>query len=182
MKLQIPVSLDSACVACFAPQAIISQRESDMQKELLTPFLTSGSEVLSQIVGADVAHGALVERSARFLSCPITVLIGVIGDVKGQVIFGLSHEMARQIASAMMCCEIDTLDEMSFSALSELANMISGNAMALLTDTGMRCDVTTPTLMLGTDVELATQIPAMMAPLQTPFGDVEVNVALVKVE
>ena len=42
---------------------------------------------------------------------------------------------------------IEELDDISMSALGELANMITGNATIQLADAGYKCDISTPVLL-----------------------------------
>ena len=78
----------------------------------------------------------------------------------------------------MIGVEVTSLDEMAWSALSELGNMITGNAATLLSQNGYDLDITPPSVIRGTDVEVSTRVPALVVPLSTPFGRVEINVAL----
>lgn len=73
-------------------------------------------------------------RTAIFTTQQVSIAVGVSGQVKGQVIYGLSQVTATKIASAMMGQTTVAFDEMVASAVSELGNMISGNAATLLSD------------------------------------------------
>ena len=64
------------------------------------------------------------------------------------IVFGLHEEVAIRVVSAMMGgYSITAMDEMSRSAISELGNMISGNASTMLFNQGVRVDITPPKLM-----------------------------------
>jgi chemotaxis protein CheX len=105
-------------------------------------------------------------------------MAGVNGDVGGTVLYGMSTVTAQKIAGAMIGAEVPALDDMALSALSELGNMITGNAATILSQSGYDLNITTPSLIRGIDVEVSTRSPALVVPLSTPFGRVEINVAL----
>lgn len=149
-----------------------------MRVEFVNPFLSAGSDVLIQFVGGSIEQGQLSVRTAIFTSQEISIVVGVSGQVKGQVIYGMSTVTAAKIASAMMGSELVSFDEMAMSAISELGNIISGNAMSLLSEAGFTCDITPPTIVRGVNVQLATQTPALLVPLATTCGNVDISVAL----
>ena len=63
------------------------------------------------------------------MSQQCNVVCGVTGEVQGQVIFGMSLVTADKVASTMLGQTIKTFDALAASAIGELGNMISGNAM-----------------------------------------------------
>jgi len=75
--------------------------------------------------------------------------------------------------------QIDQLDEMSQSAISELGNMISGNATTLLYNQGVKVDITPPRLVLarqaaGFQPKRALTIPLMIGDL----GELDIQVII----
>ncbi|HEX2950029.1 MAG TPA: chemotaxis protein CheX [Armatimonadota bacterium] len=153
-----------------------------MKVEFVNPFLQAGSDVLIQFVGGSAEYGQLAVRSAIFTSQELSIVVGVSGKIKGQVIYGMSTVTASKIAAAMMGTEVVTFDEMAMSAISELGNIISGNAMTLLSDAGFTCDITPPTIVRGLAVQIATHTPALVVPLITACGNLDINVALQETE
>ncbi|MHB9130784.1 MAG: chemotaxis protein CheX [Armatimonadota bacterium] len=149
-----------------------------MKVEFINPFINAGTQVLDQLVGGEAEQGQLAVRTAIFTTQQISIAVGVSGEVKGQVIYGMSQVTATKIASAMMGTPYVAFDEMAASAISELGNIISGNAATLLSESGFVCDITPPTVIRGINVEIATQIPALVVPLYTPCGKIDINVAL----
>ena len=150
-----------------------------LKVEFINPFITASIQVLTELVGGEAEQGQLAVRTAIFTTQQISITVGVYGDVKGQAIYGMSQVTATKIASAMMGTHQVAFDEMAMSAISELGNMISGHAIMLLSDSGYSCEITPPTVIRGINVEIAAQIPALVVPLYTRCGKIDVNVALV---
>lgn len=74
---------------------------------------------------------------------------------------------------------IRTFDQLAASAIAELGNMITGNAMSHLSAAGYICDITPPTILRGTNIKLSTLcIPALVIPICTDQGEIELTVSL----
>lgn len=149
-----------------------------MKVAFINPFIVAGVQVLQQLIEGEAERGQLTVRTAIFTTQQISIAVGVSGEVKGQVIYGMSQVTATKIASAMMGTPQVSFDEMAISAISELGNMISGNAVALLAESGFTCDITPPTVIRGVNVEIATQVPSLVLPIYTRCGKIDINVAL----
>ncbi|QEY35224.1 chemotaxis protein CheX [Caproiciproducens galactitolivorans] len=80
----------------------------------------------------------------------VVCIIGVTGDLHGNVIFAMTDECAKMVASSMMGgMPILEFDEMAQSAISELGNMLAAGACTYLEIMGIKADISTPTLMHG---------------------------------
>ena len=114
----------------------------------------------------------------------VRVLVGVFGDIQGQVICGMTVETAKNIASHMISAEVTELDLMSESALCELKNIIVGTASTNLSKKGYHCNITPPLFIFGGEIpEFLKHIHTALAiPIRTPFGSVDINLALRKDE
>ena len=118
-------------------------------------------------------------QPATFTSQQCNVVCGVTGQAHGQVIYGMSLTTADKIASAMLGQPIKTFDQLAASAIAELGNMISGNAMSKLSESGYISDITPPTIIRGTNVKISTlSIPAVVIPLDTAQGELFITVGL----
>lgn len=60
-----------------------------------------------------------------------------------------SYENACKVASKMIMMEVTEFDELSTSAISELGNMIMGNAATILSTKGIGIDITPPSFCRG---------------------------------
>lgn len=149
-----------------------------MKAEFINPFVDAGMNVLESLISSRPEAGQLAVRSATFTTQQVSIVIGVTGAVEGQVVYGMSLVTATKIAAAMSSMPAMTFDDMSASAIAELGNMISGHATTLLSDAGCESQITPPTLVRGTDVAVSTSTPALVVPLYTHFGKMEINVAL----
>lgn len=74
---------------------------------------------------------------------------------------------------------IKTFDQLAASAIGELGNMISGNALQHLSDAGWICDITPPTIIRGRDVKINTiSVPSVVIPVKMKQGSIFITVGL----
>ena len=84
----------------------------------------------------------------------VRIMIGFIGDKTGEAIFTFTREMTFSLIRNLTSLEMTEIDELAFSALCEMTNIISGNASRLISATGKISDIKTPKVIsdfAGTD-------------------------------
>ncbi len=152
-----------------------------MKAQYINPFLESASTVIQQMCNISPKRGDLSIKDVTFYEDHIWIKIGMTGHIEGDVIFGLHKDVAMRIVSAMMGgFPISEMDEMGKSAISELGNMISGNASTILFNQGVAIDITPPQLvddhqsMYGAGKALA--VPLDLGHL----GELEIQVLVLK--
>jgi chemotaxis protein CheX len=122
------------------------------------PFCNSFLNILPQFGIEDIGLTDVQDCGSNIQTPGVVCIIGLIGDLRGNVIFAMNTDCAKKIASSMMGgMEIEDFDETAQSAISELGNMMSGTACTELSTAGLTVDVSTPTLMHGTFSVSASQ-------------------------
>lgn len=149
-----------------------------MKVEFIEPFVGSVFKVIEMVTGDAPKRGQLALRKSTFTTQEVTIMAGVVGEVEGTVLYGMSKETAMKIAGVMMCSELTEFDAMALSALSELGNMITGNAITSLSQNGYDVDITPPSVVRGMNIEVSTRPAALVVPVNTHFGCIEINVSL----
>lgn len=139
-----------------------------MNAEYINPFLESARVVIEQVIQIRPATGQLGIKDVKFVENYIWIQIGLNGQMNGDIVFGLSEEVALKMISAMMGGYIiSEIDDLGRSAISELGNMISGNASTILFNQGVRVDITPPKVLhsaqsAGFSAKRALTIPLIM--------------------
>lgn len=149
-----------------------------MKVEFVTPFIKAGIQALESAAGAKSEHGQLAVRSATFTTQQISIVIGVTGAVEGQVVYGFSLVTATKIAAALSNKPAMAFDEATSNAITEMGNAIGRCAANLLAEAGYECQIAPPNLVRGADIPISTAAAALVVPLYTDFGKIEINVAL----
>jgi chemotaxis protein CheX len=151
-----------------------------MKAEYINPFLESASIVLEQMISVRPTTGELGIKDVKFVEKYIWIQIGLTGQMQGDIVFGLHENVALKLVSAMMGgFVISEIDEMSKSAISELGNMISGNASTILFNQGVRVDITPPVLIQSASAAGFTPKKALTIPLiMDGIGELDIQVLI----
>lgn len=156
-----------------------------MRVEYINPFVETSYRVLKDVLGgADVKRGNLYLKSTAMPVMGVAVLVGLAGDVEGRVLFDMTHDTALNIASAMNGETLPAFDDLAKATISELANLITAQAVTKLHELNFKFDLTPPALFVGKNMEIAAlggtseNVEALIVPLITECGKIEVNVAI----
>ena len=150
-----------------------------MRVEYINPFVETAYSVLKEVLNGEVKRGDLYLKSTSMPVMGVVALVGLAGDVEGRVLFDMTMETAMKIASRMNMEELTAFDELAKATITELANLITAQAVTKLHDLGFKVDLTPPALFTGEKMEIANQeVEALIVPMITEQGKIEVNVAI----
>lgn len=150
-----------------------------MRVEYINPFVESAFNVLKEVVGGELTRGDLYLKSTSHPVLGITVIVGLAGDVEGRVLIDMSRETALAIASVMNGEELSDFNDLAKATISELANMITAQAVTKLYDLGFKFDLTPPALISGQNLEVSNAgVETLIVPIEMPQGKIEINVAI----
>lgn len=147
--------------------------------EHINVFLMAATKILSEMCGLQPKVGKPYVRKNEFAKDTLVIMIGVTGEMKGQVMLSLPADSAKDIASKMMMgMPVNELDDMAKSAICELGNMVMGNASTVFSVKGIGIDITPPTMFQG-DFSMNAASPNMCIPIVYEENkSIELNLAL----
>lgn len=150
-----------------------------MDVKYINPFLNAFTNVLPQFGVTDIKKGNVSIRNNMIESPGVIIIVGIAGDMRGNVIYATSIECAKKIAAAMMMePEIKDFDEMAQSAISELANMLTANAATGFANELIDIDISTPTLVYGKFTANALSSKVICVQMLVYGMPFEVNISL----
>lgn len=156
-----------------------------MRVEYINPFVETSYSILKEVLGGtEVKRGDLYLKSTAVPMMGVAALVGLAGDVEGRVVFDMTTETGLNIASKMNGETLTSFDDLAKATISELANLITGQAVTKLQELGFKFDLTPPALFVGEKMEIAAlsgtteNVEALIVPLISECGKVEVNVAI----
>ena len=121
-----------------------------MDVKHINPVIESISNIMPQLGFSEVSKKGVSVKGKDIDSPGVVIIIGLIGDVKGNIIYGLSIDDAKKVASQMMMgMPVDDFNEMAQSAISELVNMLTANVATNYSRDNINVDISTPTLVQG---------------------------------
>ena len=151
-----------------------------MNERVLTGFSVAAQEVFKLMLDVDTVAGLPeVKADKPDGQDSITVKIGLTGDVSGSAYYHYPKETALEMVKIMSGMEIDEVDEFVTSAMGELSNIISGNALTGLSQQEISCDILPPEILTGVDAAMersADGTGACNAGIHTTAGDMDLAV------
>ena len=150
-----------------------------MRVEYINPFVESAYNVMKEVLQAEIERKDLYLKKTTQPVMGVAALVGLAGDVEGRVLIDMSQETALKIASSMNGEELTSMDELVKATITELANMITAQAVTKLFDLGFKFDLTPPSIITGENMSVSnSNVEALIVPLQMSQGLVEINVAI----
>ena len=149
--------------------------------KFVNPFIDAGMSVVKQVAGIDVRRGHLSYKGKPEPSYGVSIIIGVYGFLAGQVVYSMKTEVAERLVERMLSGKSPTERKVLFvDTLGELANMITGNATAILNQhRDYTLKITTPAIATGDNLSIRlVPKPALVLGLYTQYGPIEISVAL----
>ncbi|MBC7960258.1 MAG: chemotaxis protein CheX [Vallitaleaceae bacterium] len=139
-----------------------------MNVEYLNPIIGAASYVLKEMCGLEVAVGKPYLTKAVYEDRIFIVMIGITGELQGQVILGMKEDVGCEIAKRMMMgMPVNELNDMAKSAVSELMNMTMGNAVTTFFNKGVKLDITPPTMFISNSLDMSVSDSKMIC---VPFS------------
>ncbi len=140
-----------------------------MNVQFLNPFLEAANEVLKAEIGVDVQRGEISLQRSALTANEVTVLLSMIGQLQGVVLYGMSKATACMMVSKMMGEPIAELDSLAQSGVAELGNVLTGRATIKLSEIGLQTDISPPTVIIGAGITVSTlDFPRLVVPIR--FG------------
>jgi chemotaxis protein CheX len=150
-----------------------------MDIKYVNAFINGLIEIAGMLGVNDLTRTGLDKREKLKTENDINVIIGLVGDIKGNVVLAMQENTALNIASKMMGgMPVAEFDLMPKSALCELFNMVSGRSVGELEKMGAITNITPPTLIYGHNmISLISQVETLVIQFSTAEGLLELNIA-----
>lgn len=152
---------------------------SYMKEEYVNAFLAPAKLVWEKELKTPLDLVKAEAVSHQYTTEDITAVIGVSGSLRGNVLYGFGDGSAFKVASAMMGEPVHELDDLSLSALGEIANMITGNAATHLAAAGYECNISPPVIIEPVGSRITTTGgPQIMVTFNSELGELKIRISL----
>ncbi len=153
-----------------------------MSKDYLAPFADAAQQTLKLLLDVDAFVAAQAKNDSVEGSSEedgqVGVVIGITGDLNGEVRYSFPPDTSLEIVKMMSGMEFTEIDEFVTSALGEIANIISGNAVTGLSGDHIICDILPPKINEETEVSEADATYLFSTKLNSAIGDVDIKLQL----
>lgn len=138
----------------------------------------AAKEILTSHFGLEINQGKPSAGTGSVPSDNVAVILGIKGDITGQIIVTFSRETALKVVGTMMGgMEIQEFDEIGWSAVQEFGNWVAGTTATELSKEDCTIDVTTPIVNEG-DSHFHSKFPFLSIPFMSSIGAVKVHIAV----
>jgi len=150
-----------------------------MKVEYINPFYKATKDIFKLMLNVDPQRKDLQVVEDMIQSKETSVLIGITGDLQGGIMFSFPLDMALEMIKIMSGMDLNIIDSFASSALGEIGNIISGNALMELSKNNYVCNIIPPQIFVGEhrSLSLANQ-KALLLTLTTPIGDFDLSIFL----
>ncbi len=161
---------------------------SDSNFKYVNPFITSAIKVIRETTDIEVAKKRIYSRFGKVSLGGVGIILNLTGDIQGRVVYEFSRDITMRLASKMIEKSMIKFDDpenfkkLLESAIKELANLISGNAITILSELDYNCMITPPEIFLGKGkILIPKKNSAIVIDLRSGFGDFAINLSLTRV-
>ena len=146
-----------------------------MSSQVFSPFAKATGEVFKLLLDLDTtASNPKILEHIQDSNDSVDIVIGIIGDLSGMILYRFPKSTMLEMVAIMSGMEFEAIDEFVLSAMGEIANIISGNALMGLSSEKINCDILPPRVVIEDRNQIFTSnIPVVNATIQTSLGDVE---------
>jgi chemotaxis protein CheX len=122
-----------------------------MDASYINPFVQGAQRVFATLCQETPTLGKVFIKPKPYTTGGVSVSVTIFGAFEGEVVYNMEENSGNYIVSKMMMgMPVEDLqDEMSKSAVSELANIISGNVATIFAGKEITVDIKTPSLRFG---------------------------------
>lgn len=146
---------------------------------IFAPFSAAACDVFRELFNLEADIGAPSEKQAGSKSTDtVLIAIGITGDLSGEVRYCIPEKTTLEMVKRMSGMEFEEVDEIVASAMGEVANIISGNALTNLADMKVNCDLTPPKVLYGESLPTAGHKDSLGTSVKSDIGNVEVDILL----
>jgi chemotaxis protein CheX len=147
----------------------------------VNPFVEAAMKVINQITGIEVRRGHLSYKAKAAPSFGVSIIIGIYGFLTGQIVYSLDGNLAERLVDKLLEGKSPQQKSIMFlDSLGEVANMITGNATALLNQRQDQVlNITTPAIVAGDNLSIhLVPTPALVLGLITQYGPIEISISV----
>ncbi len=148
--------------------------------EYVNPFIIGAIEVFEEVASIELKKTDVVLKNNTSSDADIAIIFGVSGFLTGQVVCSFKEHTAQRVVQSMMPNSTPQQQaEYLYSALSAMANMITGRATILLAGKDHIIYITPPMVKIHNQSSAEfIQGKTISVTFSSRFGSIEINVSL----
>ena len=145
--------------------------------EIAKAFITATVNILSTMANISPKPGKPFVKKDHTALGEFSAVIGVTGEHKGSICVTFTRDGATSVVQAMLGDDVENLEQDAIDTVGEIANMVSGQARAVIAEKGVLLQGSTPTIITGEHHRIIhmSKPPVMCIPFTMPTGSLAVE-------
>ncbi len=151
-----------------------------MDVKLIDPFIDATMSVLETMASIKAQPGKPYLKKDKLARGEVTGVIGLTGEVSGTLSVSFSETSILSVVSNMFGEEMKEVNEEIKDAVGEITNIISGQAMQKLEESGRSLKAAIPTVITGKNHTIThiTPYPVFGVDFSTDNGEFTIEVCI----
>lgn len=149
-----------------------------MDAKLVNPIIDAFMDIMPQMGFPIPKRQRIYLQDRNVISNGVTLTVGFTKQMQGRVVYNMTEDTAKYIASTMMMgVPVTKFNELVQSALREISNMLTARAATNFAEMGLEVDITTPQLIIEEDHTIKISESNYLT-VEMEVGDYKVDIAL----
>jgi len=150
-----------------------------MKMDLIQPFINSLDAVIAETMGCSAEIADVTMDEGTYQRTGIAALVAISGEIQGRVVLDMDMAAAQKATSDITGAAGTPTEETARETVCELTNMVIGNAVTQLNNSGFKFRVHPPEIYATeTAVQKTPDTEAVVLRFETPNGAVYLNIAV----
>lgn len=149
-----------------------------MDAKLANPIIDAFMDVMPQMGFPMPKRLRVYLQDRNVISNGVMLKVGFTKQMHGNVVYNMTLETARYIASTMMLgVPVNKFNDLTQSALREMSNVLTARAATHFSELGIEVDITTPELVIEEDYTIKIS-EAQYLTVEMEMGGHRMDIAL----
>ena len=149
-----------------------------MDVKLVNPIIDAFMEVMPQMGFPMPQRLRVYLQDRNVVSDGVTLTVGFTKQMRGKVVYNMTADTARYVASIMMFgVPVTKFNDMAQSALRETSNVLTARTATNFSKLGVEVDITTPELVIDEERTIKISDGTYLA-VEMEIGGHKMNIAL----
>jgi chemotaxis protein CheX len=150
-----------------------------MKMDLIQPFIGSLDAVLAEMMRSPITIADVTMQQDGYRRKGLAAVVAFKGQIEGRIILDMEPRAAAQVASYLTGKKAEVSEPIVAETICELANMVIGNAVTQLNDSGSQFKVLPPSVLTEEQCAKAqADSEATVLSFETRAGTVYLNISM----
>jgi chemotaxis protein CheX len=123
--------------------------DAELREQLQEPFISAATGALAEMTGTDLVVHSVYQRAFRDAPGDVSVLVGLTGATLDYLVLSFPKQTATALAGRMLAGATAVDDSLIQDSAGEIANVVAGQAKAMLAHTPHEFSFSIPHVVAG---------------------------------